>query len=180
MHRARLQTVLVAVLLIGWWIPGFAAGPAIVMIYGGPLRAPLFIVQKDLETHSMLWCGRSTSIDERQLGDRPYLKLAIFWLPDVWANPSMATNLLPTLKPEQAPQHGRLYLPTPSAAASVVVTRAHVTAVGSGEKTADGRTLLKLVGIAQPIPEKDDAFTTGCWLTAEDQKVARAAGIPGL
>jgi hypothetical protein len=55
-----------------------------------------------------------------------------------------------------------------------------VTAVDSGEKTADGRTLLKLVGIAQPIPEKDDAFTTGCWLTGQDLKVARAAGIPGL
>jgi hypothetical protein len=180
MRRARLQAVLVAALLIGWSIPGFAAGPAIIMIYGGPLRAPLFIVQKDLETYSALWCGRSTSIEGQQLGDRPYLKLAIFWLPDVWANPSMAADLLPTLKPEQAPQHGRLYLFTPSARASVVVTRAHVTAADSGRKTADGRTLLKIVGIPQPIPESDDAFTTGCWLTEEDVRVARVAGIPGL
>jgi hypothetical protein len=55
------------------------------------------------------------------LRERPYFNIAIFWgitLPDA----SKTDEFLTTLKPEQAHQHGRLYVAKGQTGAAVVTT----------------------------------------------------------
>src|SRR5688572_8409591 len=88
--------------------PRSLAGPSGVMIYGGILRKPLVIVKKDNGDHYYLSCMGSMGMDPRQIGKGPHLNLAIFWQSLI----GMDKGALRTLKPEQASQHGRLYLPS--------------------------------------------------------------------
>jgi len=169
----KSELLAAAIVLLAWTASSYAAGPSMIMVYGGSLPGPIIIVKKDPGDHSYLSCMGSMSIDPRQLGDRPYFNLAIFWQqPD----PAATRESLKSLKPEQASQHGRLYLPKGNTSASVVATP-YSSMPGV---RMPGQDTEQFTPIPRLLPADDKAFTRGCWLSSEDVTAARAVGIPGL
>ena len=143
--------------------PILAISPAFIMVYGDQLKAPIVISpdMQNLGAMQMFWwrAGRYDLPHSlkgnplvTRLGDRPYLKLAIFWGP----------YLADQLKPENASQHGRLYLPTASDPAAIVVTMPDMRPV------------------ANAIPNALEDFSAGWTLNAGDLATARYFQIPGL
>ena len=120
--------VLVAALLAAFVVSTrgvMAANPAIVMVYGERLPAPIYLVSTyvdDMVPYEVLWNWNGAERTSESLTDRPYLKIAMFWgfrdYADIIANPARRSEL----KPEQASQHGRLYLPTATKPGMVLVT----------------------------------------------------------
>jgi hypothetical protein len=95
------------------------------MIYGDRLPAPILLVStrvNDMVPYEVLWNWNGAGQTSEDLTGRPYLKIAMFWgfrdFADFIAN--LARRL--DLKPEQASQHGRLYLPTATRPGLVLVT----------------------------------------------------------
>ena len=95
------------------------------MVYGERLRAPIFLVSThvdDMVPYEVLWNWNGAGRTAENLTDRPYLKIAMFWgfrdFADFIANPARRSEL----RPEQASQHGRLYLPTATRPGMVLVT----------------------------------------------------------
>lgn len=163
MRNACRQLPLVLLLLVGCVIPTHAAGPSIIMVYGGSLQKPISVVLKevsDLSTYAFLSCG-SGSGTVKDVPNRPYVRIAMFWNKYLWERYLRDPNLLPQLKPEQANQHGRLYLPTSTEGATVVATTFKFNE-------------------SVPVPENVTEFTTRCLLTAQDVETSRRLGIPGL
>jgi hypothetical protein len=86
------------------------------------------------------------------LRNRPYVNLAIFW------GPYDADQF----KPENASQHGRLYLPTASEPAVVVAT------------TPDMQKR------SNPIPKELAGFAAAWSLGPQDLTTLKGLGFPGL
>jgi hypothetical protein len=133
------------------------------MVYGGTLREPIVFIQNSqaiVDTYLAFWNGRSSPLEPRHVTDRPYFNVAIFWLPypnlSRQANPEM---FIRTLKPEQAHQHGRLYVATGE--------------VGAASVSTD----YPKAGPLQPIPREVSQFKFGCWLTEVEVQAARKLGI---
>jgi hypothetical protein len=153
-----------------------AVTPTLVMIYGGGLQNPLYVEAGARQSLSFLWgisrngltpeawvvTGRRSVMPEN-LGGRPYLRFAVFWRHDRWATYLRQPDLLNQLKPEDASQHGRLYLPRGGQPAAVVATP---PLMGSEH------------GV--PIPETLDGFTDGWTLNNGDVSAAKRLGVPGL
>jgi hypothetical protein len=150
--------------------------PSVMMIYGGSLRAPVFIVQRtgeDISKYASFWCGRSTPVLAQQLAARPYFNVAIFWLNSVWANPDSAQILLPTLKPEEAHQQARLYVPTADGKiGSAVVSTDYLRFT-----TPAGAPAVPMV---RRIPTDSSEFKYGCWLSRADEQILHDLGVPGF
>ena len=164
MRCAFTRTILafVALLLIP---PGpvSAVSQSISMIYGESSQKPVFVTFRqvsDMETYAFLTCARSEPVKVRDLGTRPFLRIASYWDANVWKKYLDDPNLLPGLKPESANQHGRLYLPTPTEPAIVV----------SADFTFG----------SAPIPSASEDFVKSCTLTPNDLDAARRLGIPGF
>jgi hypothetical protein len=133
------------------------------MIYGGTLKEPVVIFQNSqavVDAYTAFWNAKSTLVEPRQLTDRPYFSVAIFWLPystfNRQANPEAYVR---TLKPEQAHQHGRLYVATPE--------------VGAASVSTD----YPKAGPLQPIPREVSEFKYGCWLAEAEVKAAQRLGV---
>jgi hypothetical protein len=103
--------------------PLSAIGPSLLMFYGGDLKEPIFVFpgNPSYNPTSFIWSpvngGVTLGSGKRgtlppNLEGRRYVSVAIFW------GPSDATGL----KPSDASQHGRIYLPTASAPAAIVIT----------------------------------------------------------
>jgi hypothetical protein len=146
-------------------VPISAAGPSIIMIYGGPLAQPIFIVQKtvdDLRRYAFLWCGNGGSrVPAEELAHRQHLSLAIFWIAEAWTDEAAAQRLTKTLRPEDAAQHGRLYLPAGERSAVTVVT---------GFPRNPGRTLEDQE--RRRVPTTDTEFVSACSVSAGDLAIA--------
>jgi hypothetical protein len=173
----RTRTALVGV-VVSWLVclePVFAISPSYIMAYGGDRSGPLTIrVGNDVRT-SFLWetrIRREGTIERGslagRLSGRAFVKFAIFW--GHWDD-------VPTA-PDEASQHGRFYLPTPSEPAVIVVTSPVMEEVGVRHPAA------------RPIPvdfeDRADAhgdrigFVAGWTLSAEDLAQARSLfGLPG-
>lgn len=91
---------------------------------------------------------------------RRYVKLAMFWDYRVWQKFIDDPTQLRTLKPEQASQHARLYLPIGSQPAIVVATQQR-------DEVA-------------PVPSQIGDFAAGWILSPSDLKFAQALGVPGF
>jgi hypothetical protein len=166
-HLLRRSWSLLALLALAA-APVKAVGPTAVMFHGGPLAKP--VVQRcNFEDNvcAFLWSVRrgGYSYTERKqvplptgLGGRAYVNVAIFWgLPDD----------LSALKPEDASQHARLYMPTKADKAVVVATSPNM-------QGPDGT---RPVGL--PVPADLEEFVSG-W-TLEDWEVAPfRRSVPGL
>ena len=162
MRCALTRTILAsAALLLIPPEPVSAVSQSISMIYGG--QNPIFVTFRqvsDMETYAFLTCARSDPAKVKDLGRRPFLRIASYWNANVWKKYLDDPNLLPELKPESANQHGRLYLPTPTEPAMVV----------SADFTFE----------SAPIPSRPEDFVKSCTLTPDDLAVARRLGVPGL
>jgi hypothetical protein len=178
MTRARSGSWLlgVAVCSLLASTPVFAISPSYVVFYGDPLAVPaVFQVDPTLET-GFLWSALARHDGSLQRGTlprfldgRPYVKFAVFWgrWPD---GPGV---------PEEASQHGRLYLPTATAPATVVVESPWMVGLDLDSNPP-----------AQPIPvdldEHRDAlgrplgFVAGWILNAKELAAAKHLGIPGM
>jgi hypothetical protein len=170
MTRARICSIVVAVLLVGFSShPVVAIYPAAsaVIVYGGTLAQPIVLrpaSPEDFPAFSLLWwnAGRYSNPDRTVQGDpqlasalkdRPYVNLAIFW-----GGPYKTEEL----KPENASQHGRFYPPTASEPALVVVT------------TPDMQKK------ANPIPKELAGFRAVWSLSRQDLTTLKGVGFPGI
>ena len=115
MRQLLIRFAMTFVLALLVWIPAQAAFPSIIMLYGEPLERPLFITQY-IEGIEFLFAGydkgQSPIVTVADLKDRPFLKVAIFWGGGWYKKYVVDGEPLSTLRPEDANQHGRLYLPT--------------------------------------------------------------------
>jgi hypothetical protein len=167
MKRARKWSIVVAVLLFGFSSkPALAVSPWAVMVYGEKLGQPILLrpaSPEDFPAFGLLWwkAGAYSHPTRTVQGDpellsalrnRPYVNLAIFWGqydPD-------------QLKPENASQHGRFYLPTASESAIVVST------VPDMQKKSN------------PIPKELGGFAAVWTLSPQELTTLKGLGFPGL
>jgi len=167
MKIARKWSFLVAMMLLGFSsTPVLAISPAAVMVYGEKLGQPILLrpaSPANFQAFTLLWWNagsyahptRTLQSEPQLLSDlsnRPYVNLAIFWGP-------YAPD---ELKPENASQHGRLYFPTASAPALVVVT---------------GPDMQKK---SNPIPKELEGFRALWTLSPSELATLKGLGFPGL
>jgi hypothetical protein len=136
------------------------------MIYGETLGQPILLrpaSPADFPAFGLLWwkAGRYSNPTRTVQGDpelvsslsnRPYVNLAIFW----------GQYDSDQLKPEHASQHGRLYLPTASESAIVVVT------VPDMQKKPN------------PIPNELRGFAAVWTLNSQELTTLKGLGFPGF
>ena len=156
-----------------------AAWPAVIMIYGGPLQRAVFVGPKVVAgpvDYRFLF-GRSPDRLSKDLTNRPYFSLAMFWGGELWekaqANPAVMTDL----GPESANQHGRLYPPVGSEPAVVIATP--FMAGSPCARDVDGQPV---AGFGHPrfIPKDVNGFPCGWILRADELKALQELGVPGF
>jgi hypothetical protein len=164
MNRWRSLVIAVATVAVFASKPLFAIAPFAILVYGNGIEKPVMIRAGFPEPGSLgvLWWGNSGRFDVAHslkgnplvanLGDRKYLNLAIFW----------GSYLADQLYPENASQHGRLYLPTANAPALIVATMPDMRPV------------------ANPIPTDVQGFVVAWTLEGADRELAKNLGVPGL
>jgi hypothetical protein len=167
MKLARTWSLIVAGLLIAFSSqPVLAVSPSAVMVYGEKLAQPILLRPAGPEqfpAFGLLWwqAGRYSNPDRTVQGDpqlvsalkdRAYVNLAIFW-------GKYESN---EFKPENASQHGRLYLPTASEPAIVVVTAPDMQKKGN------------------PIPKELAGFRAVWTLSSQDLGTLKGLGFPGI
>ena len=117
----------------------YAQQPTVMMFYGGNWKEPIVLTDADARAFGNLLS--ETPITTKEMGDRPYRTVAIFWGSRV--DPARNGKPIAELKPEMALQHGRLYPPQNGKPAVILVTRMTkqaqgVPAPGNGEAFAWG------------------------------------------
>lgn len=185
MNRAPYRSWLFGLALLSLFLskPLLASGPTFAIFYGGNLRDRV-LVNLDPSDNGGVWDSRflwdtfarggascQNNVLKRGnipsgLNDRRYVEFAIFWKA---VDPKQA-------KPEQASQHGRLYVPTISETAVVISTAPFL---GESEDSCIRNRTLGPMG-ARPIPEDLGGFVGGWVLTREDIATGVRLGIPGL
>jgi hypothetical protein len=120
MSIRRLATALLTTaILLTAASPLQAIGPTVMMFYGGTLPKPVFVTGADTAAFGDLL--RPATMSANDLGNRPYVSVALFWGP---ANdPALNGRPVAELTPEMAWQHGRLYFATTSQPAVLLVTQ---------------------------------------------------------
>ena len=122
-RRLSSRILAIALLVFVAIAPLSAIGPSLLMFYGGDLKEPIFVFpgNPSYNPTGFIWnpvnggvtlgSGKRGTLPPNLEGRR-YVSVAIFW------GPSDATGLTPS----DASQHGRIYLPTASAPAAIVIT----------------------------------------------------------
>jgi len=148
------------------------AWPLIIMVYGESLSQPIFVeLGLDPNSHgsyNFLFGDSPDSSSPEGLGNRPYFKLAMFWDASRFEKYLKDRRLLPTLRPEEANQQGRLYPPTSTEAAIAVVSPYVLRRDGTS------------TGLEFPTLDSLTTFSHQVKLTSQNLKVARALGLPGF
>jgi hypothetical protein len=152
--RLALFVVAIALLVVGTSSPLRAIGPALVMLHGGDLAAPV-IVRTNYDTSflwnptngGVQWGSRTQGTLPPGLEGRAYVNVAIFW----------GRYDVATLKAADASQHGRFYPATGSAPAAIVVTAPHMAHTTDAMANPEPR----------PMPTSLDGFWAG-WTTEVD------------
>jgi len=160
----RAALVGVAILWLVSLEPVLAISPSYVMVYGD-VASPMLVRVGNEDRTSFLWetrIRRDGTIERgslaTRLSGRRFVKFAVFW--GQWTEPPSG--------PEAASQHGRLYLPTASAPAVVVVTGPVMEEIGLRHPNA------------RPVPADFTGFVGGWTLDADDLARARSLfGLPG-
>ena len=167
MKLARNWSIVLAMLLIGFAsTPALAISPTAVLVYGEKLGQSVLLrpaSPADFPAFGLLWWkagsyarpNRTLQAEPELLSalkSRPYVHLAIFWGP----------YDSDQFKPENASQHGRLYLPTASAPALVIAT------------TPDMQKK------SNPIPKDVEGFAAVWTLGPQDLATLKGLGFPGL
>lgn len=137
-----------------------AQAATVMMFYGGSLKAPVYVTDADTAPFTNLL--QPASITVKELGDRPYLQVALFWASRT--DPANnGTHALAALTPEMAWQHGRFYPPAAGKPAVLLVT------------------MLTKRAQAVPIPSNGTAFIWGGPVSPAGLAVLqRLRIVPGL
>jgi hypothetical protein len=138
-----------------------AASPSIVLVYGGDMERAITVRvdSEDVARSTLFLYGlASDGAVSQSLAGRPYVNVAMFWGPS-WAEHLKDQNRLSQLRPLDANQHGRLYLPTGIDPAVMLVT--HIRGAAFGEATMQD-------------------FTSGWTIDDAGRQGARRIGIPGF
>ena len=155
--RPFVATGAVAVWVLLVVAPLSAIGPSILMFYGGNLAEPILVYpgNPSITPTEYIWNPRNGGVRHGtttrgslppNLEGRRYVSVAIFW--GAFADPG-------ALKPSDASQHGRIYLPTESEPAVVLVTAPRMTNPNSPTATPEG----------VPVPTDLAEFIAGWALT---------------
>lgn len=165
LRRSWLLLTLLAVAVV----PVNAIGPSLVMFYGGNLAKPVIqTCSAAAGTCTFLWnvrrggyspTTRSGGVIPAGLEGRAYVNVAIFWGP-------RDMDHLDALKPEDASQHARIYLPTKTDKAVVVATPPYMQGPNG--------TLAAPV----PVPTALDMFVSGWTLDNWELTSFKQLGIP--
>jgi hypothetical protein len=147
--------------------------PSDIIIYGGALEEPIkiaILASPHPERLVSLGCldqrvqHTLPSLEIQPSENRQYLNIAAFWTGYEELNdPATRDDAVRRLKPQDASQHGRLYLPANG-------ERGFVLTIGRLMKPR----------IPHPIATDNSAFTVGCWLTPEDVATLQALNVPGI
>jgi hypothetical protein len=116
-----------------------AQSPTVVMFYGEPLKAPIYLTDADAAAFGNLLS--KATVTSQDVANRPYRSVAIFWASR--SNPANNGTPVNKLTPEMAWQHGRLYLPAAGRPALLLTT------------------MMTKVAQSVPIPSNDAAFVWG-------------------
>lgn len=149
------------------------AFPSVLMFHGGTLKQPVFATPRSVpeaEAHVGFWCGRSSAVSDRMLTERPFVNIAVFWIP--WSRVDTADEvkaLTATLKPEQANQHGRIYSARDGVGAAAVTSD---FPRGSSRSATN-----EVVFNPQQVPMRAADYVYGCWLTDDEIETARKIGV---
>jgi len=154
--RVPRRILPIALLLFVAIAPLSAIGPSVLMFYGGDLKEPIVVFpgNPSYNPTGFIWSpvNGGVTFDSGKRGTLPpnlegrrYVSVAIFW------GPSGATGL----KPSDASQHGRIYLPTASAPAAIVITFPNMANPTGGPPQA------------VPIPTSLGEFIAGWTLSPE-------------
>ena len=199
MTRAKYRSWLLGVAVL-WLLvstPVWAISPTMIMIYGDGLQNPIVARAQDpseFSVYEFLWNAmrggtfdgtRWTGNLPKGLNGRPYVKVAIFWglgpfadsvaLARALGNPDLPKQL----KPEDASQHGRLYLPTASEPAAIVLTwPAMFRPKGTRCEAPTPPSAEAPCPVA--VPADLGEFKAGWVLNSQDLATAKWLGIPGL
>ena len=168
--RPASLVVVTALLVIVTSLPLRAIGPAILMFYGGDLREPVLVFpgNPSYNPTSFIWnpvnggvpyASQKRGTLPPNLEGRRYMSVAIFW----------GRHDPATLKPSDASQHGRIYLPTASAPAVIVITAPRM--VSATDPTANPEPV--------PVPTSLDQFIAGWTLTRDISEWIREQTEPG-
>jgi|SRR4030095_4256942 hypothetical protein len=179
MRQLLLRFVMTLVLALLLLVPTHAAAPSIIMIYGDPLERPL-VITRNIDGVGFLFGGydrgQSATVAVADLKDRRFVKVAIYWGGGWWKKYVEDGEPLSTLRPEEANQHGRLYLPTATEPAVAL-------------KTPGFFCVTDRPGLrgghpgpppAWPMPLDPNDLVCAVKLTTADAKAARELGIPGF
>lgn len=173
MRKTLLAPVLAALVVLATSMDLAArrASPTVLMVHGGNLKAPVFIVHRgmsDVSKYRSFWCANSRGLQAEQLKDRPFYNVSAFWglypLPDEQG----VAALLKGLKADQAHQQGRLYVASGDVGAAAVSTE-YMEFDRNG--AAPGFMLVR------PVPANTSGFMYGTWLSDEDVAAAEQLGI---
>ena len=171
MRGLRIRLGLLAILCSCLALPVSLSAftPSVLMFYGGPLSRPVHLVVRtsdEMDYNGVFWGASGRPVEPEMMGERPYIQMAFFYGIKV---ETLTDAALAALKPEDANQHGRLYLPRGTVRASAVSTAYAKANMVQGVPT----------GVAvQPLPTGAAAFKWGNWLADGDLDPLRAAGIP--
>jgi hypothetical protein len=116
-RRAAMMLAALAMFVVGGQSL-HAQSPTVLMLYGGSLKAPVFLTEADAASFRNLLGPASVTV--KDMGDRPFTLVALFWASRL--NPANNGTPIKDLKPEMAWQHGRLYAPTAGQPAVLLVT----------------------------------------------------------
>ena len=163
MSIRRLATaLLITATLLIVTSPLQALGPTVMMFYGGSLQKPVLVTGADAAAFGDLLRPATVSVND--LGNRPYVSVALFWGPE--NNPALNGKPMAELTPQMAWQHGRLYFATTSQPAVLLVTQLTkntqpVPAPTAGASFSQGgpipdaaTAVLKRLGISGPSDRK--------------------------
>jgi hypothetical protein len=173
----------------------WAISPTLFLIYGDGLQNPIIARPQDPSEFSLyqfLWwragtpyAPRTTWTPPAGLNGRPYLKVAIFWGLGPFEDYAAlvralgSPDVLKQMNPEDASQHGRLYLPTASEPAMIVLTSPNMTRP-KGTPCEAHTPVDERAPCPVPVPTKPEDFIVGWILNAADLATAKRLGIPGL
>jgi hypothetical protein len=173
----------------------WAISPTLFLIYGDGLQNPIIARPQDpseFSSYQFLWWRAGTPYAQRTtwtppagLNGRPYLRVAIFWGLGPFEDYAAlvralgSPDLLKQMQPKDASQHGRLYLPTATEPAVMVVTHPMMQRL-KGTHCESRTPPSDDAPCPVAVPSKIEDFSASWRLDFDRQALANWLGIPAF
>jgi hypothetical protein len=130
--------------------PVEAAAPRLLIVHGKPLKKPVLLSDGREIFKLITMSTESAGITSKELKDRSYMELALFWGPD-WVRYVDEGKPLDKLTPEDANQHGWFYPASAEAEAVIWINGSSINRVSE-----EGLKILAQHGIPTRLDRKPD------------------------